>query len=891
MPLPSEDRLKAALADRYVIQREIGQGGMATVYLADDVKHGRKVALKVLKPELAAVVGSERFLTEIKTTANLQHPHILPLYDSGEADSFLFYVMPFVEGETLREKLDREKQLPVDEAVLIASDMAEALDYAHRQGIIHRDIKPANVLMIEGRPIIADFGIALAVGSAGGARLTETGLSVGTPYYMSPEQATGDQAIGHKTDIYALGCVLYEMLVGEPPYVGATAQAVLGKIIQGGSISATEHRRSIPPHVDAVIRKSLEKLPADRFASAAGLAGALREPSFRYGPSAVSAGPARGWTRFTALVAAVAMVALAGTVWVVTRPGPTAPVERYAFTAVTPEQFALGEIALGPEGTGMVFYGPRSTPGGFQLWYRRYDDLTAAPVASSEGGADARVSPDGAEVAFNIADQLWVVPLAGGVARSIADSVFCCPSWSPDGSSIYYTRDGNRAMRVPKTGGASEVVLDATGEPTLGWFRVTPSGRSAVFTIYGQPWTVQGVDLDSGERTTLSAGVDAEATATGHLVFATPNGELLVAPFAENPIRLTAPGVPLVSGVYLTGNGIPRFSLNAQGTLAYWEGEGNTGVELVWVGRDGAATPVDPGWTFNPGAGNRGWALSPDGSRVAIRIQTDAGDDIWIKELDHGPLTRLTFWGGEDRDPNWLPDSRTVTFLSSMPIGADTLSAGDFNLWRQVADGSRPAELVFDHEVSISEAEVAPDGASAVLRSTGVSGVNGGRDIFRVALTGEEKAEALLATPFDESAPKLSPDGHWLAYQSNESGRDEVYIRPYPETELARIQVSTDGGLAPRWSRDGSELFFLSGNREMMAATIRVQADRLSIGERTHLFDLVPAILVGDRTTQYDVANDGRFLMLRTASGDEDASRMILIRNFLEEVKARVGGG
>ena len=281
-------RLNAALEGRYSITSELGEGGMATVYLADDHKHNRKVALKVLKPELAAVVGAERFLTEIQVTANLQHPHILPLHDSGEADSFLFYVMPYVEGESLRDCLDREQQLHVDEAIQIASDLAEALDYAHRRKVVHRDIKPANILMHEGRPLIADFGIALAVGAAGGTRLTETGLSVGTPYYMSPEQATGDQVVGPATDIYALGCVLYEMLVGEPPYPGATAQAVLGKIISGKAVAAAEQRPSISANVDAAIRCALEQLPADRFTNAREFAGALKDGHFRHGQPALA---------------------------------------------------------------------------------------------------------------------------------------------------------------------------------------------------------------------------------------------------------------------------------------------------------------------------------------------------------------------------------------------------------------------------------------------------------------------------------------------------------------------------------------------------------------------------------------------------------------------------
>ena len=269
-------RLNAALEGRYAVERQLGEGGMATVYLAQDLKHNRPVALKVLKPEISAVVGSDRFLSEIETTANLQHPHILPLFDSGEAASFLFYVMPYVEEESLRDRIDREKQLPVDEAVRIATAVANALDYAHRHKVIHRDIKPANILLQDGEPVVADFGIALAVGAAGGNRLTETGLSLGTPFYMSPEQATGDQVVGPASDTYALACVLYEMLVGEPPYLGNTAQAVLGKIIQGAPVSATALRKSIPANVDAAVRKALETLPADRFTGAQDFARALR---------------------------------------------------------------------------------------------------------------------------------------------------------------------------------------------------------------------------------------------------------------------------------------------------------------------------------------------------------------------------------------------------------------------------------------------------------------------------------------------------------------------------------------------------------------------------------------------------------------------------------------
>jgi len=273
-------RLNAALADRYRIERELGSGGMAAVYFAADLKHDRNVAIKVLKPELAAVLGAERFVQEIKTTAALSHPHILPLFDSGEAGGFLYYVMPYIEGETIREKLNRETQFSVDKAVKIASEVADALDYAHRHGVIHRDVKPENILLHDGRPMVMDFGIALAVSAAAGGRMTETGLSLGTPHYMSPEQATADKQITARSDVYSLASVLYEMLAGEPPHMGNSAQQIIVKIIAERAQPVTALRASVPPNVAAALEKALQKLPADRFDSAKSFAHALANPAF-----------------------------------------------------------------------------------------------------------------------------------------------------------------------------------------------------------------------------------------------------------------------------------------------------------------------------------------------------------------------------------------------------------------------------------------------------------------------------------------------------------------------------------------------------------------------------------------------------------------------------------
>src|SRR5512146_2052234 len=273
-------RLQVALADRYRIESEIGAGGMATVYLAQDLRHDRKVALKLLRPELAAVIGAERFLAEIKLTANLQHPHILPLFDSGEADSFLFYVMPFVQGESVRSRLRREKQLPVREAFRITIEVASALDCAHRHGVVHRDIKPEKILLHDGSALVADFGIALAASKASGARMTETGMSLGTPQYMSPEQAMGEREITARSDVYALGAVLYECLTGDPPFTGSTAQAVVARVVTESPRPMIPQRHTIPPHIEAAVLTALEKLPADRFASAAEFADALRNKGY-----------------------------------------------------------------------------------------------------------------------------------------------------------------------------------------------------------------------------------------------------------------------------------------------------------------------------------------------------------------------------------------------------------------------------------------------------------------------------------------------------------------------------------------------------------------------------------------------------------------------------------
>ncbi|MGH7594333.1 MAG: serine/threonine-protein kinase, partial [Gemmatimonadales bacterium] len=347
------------------MERELGAGGMATVYLAHDIRHDRQVAVKVLRPELAAVIGAKRFLAEIKMTANLQHPHILPLFDSGEADSFLFYVMPYVEGISLRDRLTREKQLPINEAVRIATEIAGALDYAHRHGVIHRDIKPENILLHDGSALVADFGIALAASKAG-TRMTETGMSLGTPQYMSPEQAMGERELDARSDVYALGCVAYEMLTGEPPFSGPTAQAIVAKIMTAEPTDATLLRKTIPASVADAVHTALQKLPADRWPTAAGFAAALAGKAeggtvrtVRATPGTLPHAAASSWSVRSPIPWAVACGLLGFAAfwgWHRAAPAPVLPVVRFDLEPAPGTKVALPiagvatELAVSPDG-------------------------------------------------------------------------------------------------------------------------------------------------------------------------------------------------------------------------------------------------------------------------------------------------------------------------------------------------------------------------------------------------------------------------------------------------------------------------------------------------------------------------------------------------------------
>ncbi len=883
--MQDQERLTTALADRYQIERKIGEGGMATVYLAQDLKHQRKVAVKVLKPELAAVVGAERFLAEIETTANLTHPHILPLHDSGEADSFLFYVMPYVEGETLRERLDREQQLPVDEAVRIATDLAEALDYANRHGVVHRDIKPANILMHEGRPLIADFGIALAVGSAGGTRLTETGLSVGTPYYMSPEQATGDQGVGPASDTYALACVLYEMLVGEPPYVGATAQAVLGKIISGGAVFAKEQRESVPSNVDAAIRKALEKLPADRFPSAQGFAEALADPTFRHGERAPeTVGPWKGIAAGTAALAAVCVLTL---VWMATRSEPPDPTTWFE-VPIPEDQTLMGAFDISSDGTFMVYAGPGESEDAQMLWVRRWDSPDGTPIRETEGTRlYPAISPDAQEVAFFDGTTIRVVPVQGGASRPIGvDSLaWYVLRWGPKGEWVYFLDRTERSLhRVPAAGGTVEPVARFDGAINENhWFDILPSGRGAVIdlTLEGTS-EVHALDLETGETRALFEG-EFPRYANGQILFVAPDGVTLKSvPFDPERMVDTGPAVDLVEVVRGAQSSSHLFAASGTGDLLYAKGAfPRIPHEVVWVTRDGEVTPIDPGWTFDPGWNNRGLSLSPDGSQLTISAASEYRQlDVWLKNLPQGAEGPLTSHPGSDVRPRWTPDGQTVTFLSDRGR-----SIRGYAVYSKSALRTEDPVPLADQEVSIAEAVYSPDNEWLLVRTGGEGrGISGtGRDVWKMR-PGTDSADIVLGGDFDEKAISFShPDGRFLLYESDENGHNEVYAKPFPNVDDYTRPISTDGGVMPLWGRQGGEVFYVDPENWMWVATVE-KDPVLAVTNRTRLFQIPEGILLpqDEQYTLYDIApDDDRFIMFRAAGSAEANTELMLVQNWI----------
>ncbi len=671
----------ASLADRYRLEREIGQGGMATVHLAHDLRHDRQVAIKVVHPDLAATLGPERFLAEIKTTAKLQHPHILPLLDSGEAGGVLYYVMPFIAGESLRDRLKREQQLPLDEAVRITRQVADALGHAHAQGIVHRDIKPENILLQEGHALVADFGIALAVTAAAGARMTQTGLSLGTPQYMSPEQAMGERTLDARTDIYALGAVAYEMLTGVPPFTGATVQAIVAKVLSAEPQALTLTRKTIPPNVEGAVLKALAKLPADRWAKASEFAAALVDPGAVTGYatrtiSAQGAAAQRIPTRTSALLALTTVLALAGggsAVWFATRVKPMPMPAAVRFDVALPDSVMLysesgRRLALSRDGTQLMVVGTKEDS--TRLYLRRMDETEFRVIPGSErlsfqGNVNPTFSPDGTSILFVADDALLRLPVTGGRAERVSPAM-ASASWG-DGDRIVFSI-GDTLWEATSDGGAKRVisVADSAGNGPR-WLSVLPGGRHALANLRGTGRTAASdrlgvVSLEDGSTEDLGlVGTNPLYSGTGHIVFGRVTGEVFAVPFSLGSRKLLGPPVRILEDVWVGGGGAVGVAVSQNGTLVYHYGEtGGRARRLSIVGIDGTERrlPVEDQDYFLP-------RVSPDGQRAVVENNTEnlsePAGPILLLDLRTGASQRIAA-PAEGQSPSWSRDGRRVAF-------------------------------------------------------------------------------------------------------------------------------------------------------------------------------------------------------------------------------------
>ncbi|MES2305202.1 MAG: protein kinase [Gemmatimonadota bacterium] len=869
------DRLTAALSDRYRLDRELGAGGMATVYLAHDVKHDRKVAIKVLRPELAAVIGAERFLAEIKTTANLQHPHILPLFDSGVADSFLFYVMPYVEGISLRDRMTREKQLPIGEAVRIASEIAAALDYAHRHGVIHRDIKPENILLHDGSALVADFGIALAASKAG-TRMTETGMSLGTPQYMSPEQAMGERELDARSDVYALGCVTYEMLTGEPPFSGPTAQAIVAKVMTAEPATVTSLRKTIPEHVADAVHTALQKLPADRFASAAEFSMALNDKvdATRSATRTRAVRSAPAATSRSVLAAGFALVAISLAAGWLIRGGTSKA------TSAPPVEFAfrLGDggrdrpyVAISPDGQRVV-QAVQDSSGVDHLVMRTLGSTALRVIAGTESGENAEFSHDGNWIAFARNGKLFKVPTSGGPPTELVDSTNAGSAWSLDDASLIYAKSGIGLWRVAATGGTPTrlTTLDTARREFNHWYpQSLPGGKAAIFTSYATPLArarIEAVEFATGKRTVLVEGaVFGRYATSGHLLYAR-DGAVFAVHFDPASLKVIGAAVPVVEDVaWLPTDGQAGFAIAENGTLVYLKAsEWAVKRRVVWADRAGNLEPAlrDSGSWAQP-------RLSPDGKWFAL-TQTEPKRDLWLVERSRSVARQLTRAQGAAFNAVWTPDSRAIVYTFEDPV---------YDLHRLAIDGSAPDAVVFATPFDKRAASITPDGQTLAYTE-----IPSNDRLFLRPVAGGS------STPVDDQpgsqrAAAFSPDGRWIAYEvTNENEQPQIYVRAV-DGHAGRIQISTDGGSQPLWTKGGREIVYRKGNALL---AIPFQPATGEVGTAVSLFGIATAGRLDSRATGYDVTPDGaRFLMVIPIV-KADALPTHVILNWSDVLKQKV---
>jgi tRNA A-37 threonylcarbamoyl transferase component Bud32 len=864
--------LHNGLAGRYVVERELGRGGMATVYLARDVKHDRKVAIKVLHADLAAALGPERFLQEIRVTAALQHPHVLALIDSGlfgtEAGALQgrpYYVMPFVNGESLRHRLEREQQLPVADAVRIASEVASALDYAHRQGVVHRDIKPENILLHDGSALVADFGIALAVTTAGTQRMTQTGLSLGTPQYMSPEQAMGEKTITARSDIWALGAVTYEMLSGEPPFTGPTVQAIVARLMSEDPRSLTAQRRSIPPHVNDAVLRALDKVPADRWATAADFGAALNSASAvgvtTATPFARHAGGIHRRERVI-LWTVIAAASLAAA-WALVRPKGAPPQPALRAELTLGDSAGVGVLAVVP-GDSLIIIGGQVADRPLSLARLATGERT--PLRGTEGSTVVAPSPDGRSIAFVARGQLWRMLLPDGAAVPIAAvrNVFTA-EWSTDDHIALTEERGMVVTVVPATGGAKDTLPRVSQTQVIGiasfsrgrWLLSSPTGMWMVEGRRARRLTRNGLvdSATAADTAGAPAGIAVHLLAAGYLAWVTPSvhgppgQHLMVASIDARSGRLTGPAVSLVDTV------TAPLRFGTGGLLLYARGSGDAPRVMVIADRTGRrdTLPLPPAVyeTFD---------VTPDGRRIVVGLGDNVTSELRLFN-GRSSASRVLFTTPYvlPFEPRFTPDGRRLAVIL-LRFAPGSLSQTASTLVLLDPDDTRRIDTLY--RGSFIPQSWSPDG----------------RELAGAVETGPPPSPELLGrfAPRVDTVPRLvqrtfgnavnqtfAPDGRWYAFSSSAPAAEQsgIYVTENRDGAVAS-RIADARFMEPKWTSDGREIIVLE-RRTFQFYSIPVRA-----GSPPAFSPPVP-LFRADRLAQlggmsYRVLRDGRFVFLET---------------------------
>jgi serine/threonine-protein kinase len=866
---------------------------MAHVFVADDTVLGRRVVVKVLRPELVEGLSAERFKREIRLAARLQHPHIVPLLAAGEvgdrADGLLYFSMPLVEGESLRTRLAREGALPFSDVLRILRDVASALAYAHRNAIVHRDIKPENILLAEGGAVVTDFGIAKAIDAArtiDGERpldstLTQRGTTLGTPAYMAPEQAAGD-AVDHRADLYALGVVAYEMLVGRPPFDGRNAQQLLAAHATEAPEPLERRRATVPPSLAALVMQLLEKHPADRPQSTEEVLRAVELVTSDGRATRAAPRSERIYSRVSkrALSRGAGLVVagvLAGTVlgWLAGRGARDGPGERVSarFTLDLPSAAYLNtdgpgnSMVFSPDGSRLAYIGGQRA----RILVRHLDSLIPRTLSGTDQATNPQYSPDGQWIGYLGRTGLKRVPASGGPVADLAPTLGRF-AWTPDGGVIY-TRNVGGFLRglwylSPDRRSTEEITsADSSLGATYGSPLMFPDGRTVVFTAADRDGNLTLAAVRLGNRAVTPLGIvgsGATYVDDGHLAFSRADGSIAAVRFDARALRVLSEPVKVLDSVAIKSGGVAQLVVAPNGTMAYLPGV--IGTQLVRTDRRGIEEVLLPAIQnfSNP-------RLSPDGRRIAVSIgHPPYISDVWIFDIASRTLTRLTTGGTSDA-PDWTPDGRRIAWTSVAP--------GKDGIWWQPWDASEPPALLVpgaraprftpDGEGVLASVEK-PDGLEVRLLSLRAPGAPG---------------RLILPASRSDRQYRVSPDGRWMAYASDETGAREVFAKPL-RGPGGQYQISAGGGAAPAWTSSGREILYILSGCCTISATV-IAGNELTVARRDTLFAVRgESHPVLQSRSAYDVTADGRhFVMARLVA---DVGQPIVVFNWADDVRTRV---